>query len=140
MWALLAFMSAALLGCYDFFKKVSLNDNSVLAVLFLNTLFSSLLFAPFILLSHTGVITSGHLYVPSVGVEVHLQLLLKAVIVLSSWLCGYIGIKHLPITLIRSVPSSCLVAISLILNLLNAIVRTMYSNNATIVRKMHMIR
>ena len=43
MWVLLAFMSAALLGCYDFFKKVSLKDNSVIAVLFLNTLFSALL-------------------------------------------------------------------------------------------------
>ena len=100
MWALLAFMSAALLGCYDFFKKVSLKDNSVLAVLFLNTLFSSLLFVPFILLSHGGMITSGALYVPVVGANVHLLLLLKAVIVLSSWLCGYIGIKHLPITLV----------------------------------------
>ena len=99
-------MSAALLGCYDFFKKVSLKDNSVLAVLFLNTLFSSLLFAPFILLSHAGVVTSGHLYVPSVGVEVHLQLLLKAVIVLSSWLCGYIGIKHLPITIVSPIQST----------------------------------
>ena len=77
MWTLLAFMSAALLGCYDFFKKVSLKDNSVLAVLFLNTLFSSLIFVPFILLSHAGVITSGQLYVPSIGADVHLLLLLK---------------------------------------------------------------
>ena len=49
MWAALAFMSAALLGCYDFFKKVSLKDNSVIAVLFLNTLFSALLFSPLFL-------------------------------------------------------------------------------------------
>ena len=90
MWALLAFMSAALLGCYDFFKKVSLKDNSVVAVLFLNTLFSTLLFAPFIVLSRTGVIESGPLFVPEAGFETHLLLLLKAVIVLSSWLCGYI--------------------------------------------------
>lgn len=106
MWAVLAFMSAALLGCYDFFKKVSLKENSVLAVLFLNTLFSSLLFAPFILLSHAGVITHGQLYVPHVGVETHLLLLLKAVIVLSSWLCGYIGIKHLPITIVSPIQST----------------------------------
>ena len=106
MWALLAFMSAALLGCYDFFKKVSLRDNSVLAVLFLNTFFSSLLFAPFILLSHAGVITSGHLYVPPTDAGTHLLLLLKAVIVLSSWLCGYIGIKHLPITLVSPIQST----------------------------------
>ena len=106
MWALLAFMSAALLGCYDFFKKVSLKENSVLAVLFLNTLFSSLLFAPFILLSHAGIITQGQLYVPQIGLETHLLLLLKAVIVLSSWLCGYIGIKHLPITIVSPIQST----------------------------------
>ena len=106
MWALLAFMSAALLGCYDFFKKVSLKENSVLAVLFLNTLFSSLLFAPFILLSHAGIITQGQLYVPQIGLETHLLLLLKAIIVLSSWLCGYIGIKHLPITIVSPIQST----------------------------------
>ena len=106
MWALLAFTSAALLGCYDFFKKVSLKENSVLAVLFLNTLFSSLLFAPFILLSHAGIITQGQLYVPQIGLETHLLLLLKAVVVLSSWLCGYIGIKHLPITIVSPIQST----------------------------------
>jgi transporter family protein len=106
MWSLLAFMSAALLGCYDFFKKVSLKENSVLAVLFLNTLFSSLLFAPFILLSHAGIITQGQLYVPHIAIETHLLLFLKAVIVLSSWLCGYIGIKHLPITIVSPIQST----------------------------------
>ena len=106
MWVLLAFVSAALLGCYDFFKKVSLKDNSVIAVLFLNTLFSTILFLPFILLSRTGVIVNGPLYVPSVGLYVHMLLMLKAVIVLSSWLCGYIGIKHLPITLVSPIQST----------------------------------
>lgn len=106
MWVLLAFMSAALLGCYDFFKKVSLKENSVLAVLFLNTLFSTLLFAPFILLSRAGVITEGQLYVPVIDAETHLLLLLKAVVVLSSWLCGYIGIKHLPITIVSPIQST----------------------------------
>ena len=77
MWALLAFVSAALLGCYDFFKKVSLKDNSVIAVLFLNTLFSALLFSPFLLLSHAGVISEGELYVPKADVHTHLLLLLK---------------------------------------------------------------
>ena len=106
MWVLLAFMSAALLGCYDFFKKVSLKENSVLAVLFLNTLFSTLLFTPFIILSRAGVITQGQPYVPVIDAETHLLLLLKAVIVLSSWLCGYIGIKHLPITIVSPIQST----------------------------------
>ena len=39
MWLLLAFLSAALLGFYDVFKKQSLKDNAVIPVLFLNTLF-----------------------------------------------------------------------------------------------------
>ena len=106
MWVALAFASAALLGCYDFFKKVSLKENSVIAVLFLNTLFSALIFTPFILLSRLDVITDGALYVQSVGLEVHLLLLLKAVIVLASWLCGYIGIKHLPITIVSPIQST----------------------------------
>lgn len=106
MWAVLAFVSAALLGCYDFFKKISLRDNSVVGVLFLNTLFSAILFLPFILLSRAGIITTGPLYVPQAGIETHLLLLLKAVIVLSSWLCGYIGIKHLPITIVSPIQST----------------------------------
>ena len=106
MWALFAFVSAALLGCYDFFKKISLRDNSVVGVLFLNTLFSAILFLPFILLSRAGIITTGPLYVPQAGIETHLLLLLKAVIVLSSWLCGYIGIKHLPITIVSPIQST----------------------------------
>ena len=106
MWALLAFVSAALLGCYDLFKKISLRDNSVVGVLFLNTLFSAILFLPFILLSRAGIITTGPLYVPQAGIETHLLLLLKAVIVLSSWLCGYIGIKHLPITIVSPIQST----------------------------------
>lgn len=113
MWALLAFVSAALLGCYDFFKKISLRDNSVVGVLFLNTLFSAILFLPFILLSRAGIITTGPLYVPQAGVETHLLLLLKAVIVLSSWLCGYIGIKHLPITIVSPIQSTCPVLVLL---------------------------
>lgn len=52
MWLLLAFCSAALLGFYDVFKKKSLSNNAVLPVLALNTLFSSIIFIPFILLSH----------------------------------------------------------------------------------------
>lgn len=103
---MLAFASAALLGCYDFFKKISLKDNSVLAVLFLNTLFGTLIFAPFILLSHVGVIEEGMLFVPVADARTHLLLVLKAVIVLGSWLCGYIGIKHLPITIVSPIQAT----------------------------------
>lgn len=103
MWLLLAFCSAALLGFYDVFKKKSLSNNAVLPVLALNTLFSSLIFLPFILLSHFAPQTlQGSLfYVPDLGGwEVHKFILLKSLIVLSSWTFGYFGMKHLPLTLV----------------------------------------
>ena len=101
MWLILAFLSAALLGCYDSFKKEALKDNAVIPVLFLNTLFSSLIFLPFIVLSHTtSVLDSTDFHVAAGGWEVHKFILLKSVIVLSSWLLGYFGMKHLPLTIV----------------------------------------
>ena len=102
MWLALAFLSAALLGFYDVFKKQSLKNNAVIPVLFLNTLFCSLIFLPFIVLSACGnPIVEGSIFqVPMVGWESHKYIILKSCIVLSSWLLGYFGIKHLPITLV----------------------------------------
>ena len=75
MWLLLAFLSATLLGFYDVFKKKSLKDNAVLPVLFLNTLFSSLIFLPFILLSAfvPGVL-EGTMFPSSGGKYINLSL------------------------------------------------------------------
>jgi len=101
MWLFLAFMSAALLGCYDSFKKDALKDNAVIPVLFLNTLFSSLIFLPCIILSASGTTLDGTIFhVASGGWEVHKYVVLKSVIVLSSWLLGYFGMKHLPLTIV----------------------------------------
>lgn len=101
MWLLLAFTSAALLGFYDVFKKQALKNNAVVPVLTLNTLFCSLIFLPFVVLSAMGQISETSIfYVPVCGWEVHKYIVLKAVIVLSSWLCGYIAIKNLPLTIV----------------------------------------
>lgn len=101
MWLLLAFLSATLLGFYDVFKKKSLKDNAVLPVLFLNTLFSSLIFLPFILLSASSDVLVGTMFdVPVVGWEVHKFIIIKSFIVLSSWIFGYFGMKHLPLTIV----------------------------------------
>lgn len=102
MWLLLAFLSATLLGFYDAFKKQSLKDNAVLPVLFLNTIFSSLVFLPFILLSVAApaLLEGSLLYVPSASWQAHGLILLKSFIVLSSWMLGYFGMKHLPLTIV----------------------------------------
>ena len=49
MWLIPSFASAFLLGFYDFFKKLSLDRNAVAPVLFLNTVFLTAIFLPFIL-------------------------------------------------------------------------------------------
>lgn len=101
MWLILAFTSAALLGFYDVFKKQALKGNVVVTVLTLNTLFCSLIFLPFVLLSAAGLIAEASIfYVPVCGWAVHKYIVLKAVIVLSSWLCGYFAIQNLPLTIV----------------------------------------
>jgi len=101
MWLALAFLSAVLLGFYDAFKKKALDGNAVIPVLFLNTLFCSLIFLPCILLSSAGCLPDGSvLHVGSGGWEVHRYVVLKSLIVLSSWAFGYFAMKHLPLTIV----------------------------------------
>lgn len=138
MWLILAFVSAILLGFYDVSKKVSLKDNAVLPVLFLNTLFSTLIFSPFLIdyiggfgwfsgtlldtapfhcdtemIDSQQIITSSSLHNAgqsinnslsinglSATVKAHLMVLFKACIVLTSWICGYFGLKHIPLTIV----------------------------------------
>ena len=111
MWLVLAFISATFLGFYDTSKKASLKGNAVLPVLFLNTVFSTLIFSPFLLdyiggfgwfsgtFLDTAPFTSEQA-ISSQMVRAHLLVVLKAFIVLSSWICGYFGLKHLPLSIV----------------------------------------
>ena len=141
MWLVLAFVSATFLGFYDTSKKASLRDNAVLPVLFLNTVFSTLIFSPFLLdyiggfgwfsgtfldtapfscksyspetqqltdstfsplaerKSYNSLISS-ELHFTLNLLQAHMLVVLKAFIVLSSWICGYFGLKHLPLTIV----------------------------------------
>ena len=138
MWLILAFISATFLGFYDASKKAALKNNAVLPVLFLNTVFSTLIFSPFLidyiggfgwfsgtLLDtapfHCGaeltdsqqIMTSSSLHNAgqsisnglsinnlSITLKAHLMVLFKACIVLTSWICGYFGLKHIPLTIV----------------------------------------
>lgn len=101
MWVLLATISALCLGFYDVMKKLSVDGNNVLGVLFLNTFFSALFMLPVIVmgLMHgnygLGGTLAGHGYI-----------LVKSGIVLGSWLLGYASIKHLPLTIAGPVNAS----------------------------------
>lgn len=101
MWLILAFISASLLGVYDLFKKSSLKNNAVIPVLFLNTVFCSLLFLPLIAISRLAPegIQESIFYIKQAPIEHHVLLMVKAVIVLISWIFAYFAVKHLPITI-----------------------------------------
>lgn len=108
MWLILAFVSATMLGFYDTSKKASLKDNAVLPVLLLNTIFSTIIFSPFLVdyiggfgwFNGTFLDTAPFSGDLSSTRKAHLLVILKAFIVLSSWICGYFGLKHLPLTIV----------------------------------------
>ncbi|MBE6211207.1 MAG: DMT family transporter [Rikenellaceae bacterium] len=102
MWVALAFLSAALLGLYDVAKKRALIGNAVMPVLLLNTLFSSLFFLPFIISSVGGFgwFDGTFFDIPQGDFESHAMVLIKSAMVLTSWIFGYYGMKHLPITIV----------------------------------------
>ena len=144
MWLALAFVSATFLGLYDTSKKASLKNNAVLPVLLLNTIFSTIIFLPFLVdyiggfgwfagtfldtapfdameremevaisqsLTETAcpqnaartshnLLCFNNLHFTHPILRAHLLVVLKAFIVLSSWICGYFGLKHLPLTIV----------------------------------------
>jgi transporter family protein len=101
MWLFLAFISAILLGSYEVFKKVSLDKNAVIPVIFVSILFSCLTLTPFLFLSEffPKTLSGSIFFVPRVDFHAHMLFVLKAIIVLTSWLFAYFALKHLPLSL-----------------------------------------
>lgn len=101
-WVILAFLSALCLGFYDVSKKVALRDNSVVDVLTASVLVSSgILIVPLLISRLMPDALSGSLlYVPPMDIQGHLLTILKSAIVLSSWICAYVALKHLPISIV----------------------------------------
>lgn len=101
MWVILGIASACLLGLYDVFKKKSLNGNAVIPVLFINTAICMTFFLPGIIGSVLNYIEpASALYVPQGTLHEHIFIILKSIIVLSSWICGYYAIRKLPLTIV----------------------------------------
>ena len=102
MWVVLAFVSALCLGFYDISKKVALRDGSVVDVLTASILISSCILLIPLLLSRLApsLMSETAFFVPTLDLRGHLLTLLKSVIVLSSWLCAYLALKHLPISVV----------------------------------------
>lgn len=91
MWWLLAFCSACLLGGYDSFKKISLKDNAVIPVLLVNTTLYAAIFSPWLAKTGFG------------GWDIQIYIIGKSFLVLTSWLAGYVAMKHIPLTIVGPV-------------------------------------
>jgi transporter family protein len=100
-WLFLTITSALLLGFYDYFKKHALSDNAVLPVLFGSVAAGAVVWLPFIIWSALAPasLPAGFLHVTGICGRSHLLLFAKAVLVGASWLCGYYGIKSLPLSI-----------------------------------------
>ena len=103
MWVLLAFVSALCLGFYDISKKIALRENAVVDVLTASVLISSGILVVPLLLSRLvpEAMQQTLFYVPRLDWQAHLLTVLKSAIVLSSWVFGYISLKHLPISVVN---------------------------------------
>lgn len=91
MWLWFSVCSAILLGFYDVTKKQALKRNSVLWILLCTSAITAIFLSP--------TLTAGTL-------EGHLMLVVKAMIVSSSWISGLIALKLLPLTTVSTIKAS----------------------------------
>ncbi len=100
MWLLLSLISAFFLGLYDVAKKSAVTGNAVFPVLFFSTLSGTLCTLPMILLSRFNpeLAMRWHLFIPALPMSTHALIIAKSVVVGTSWVLSYFGLKHLPIT------------------------------------------
>ncbi len=101
LWLTLSVISALLLGLYDYLKKVALKDNEVTPVLAGSVFASCLLWLPFMLLSAVAPQRLPHPFFDVTGIPLahHGLLAAKAALVGASWVCGYMGIRRLPLSI-----------------------------------------
>lgn len=83
--------SALLLGCYDIAKKQALKRNGVLWILLFSTALTTLFLCPFLSGGSAGD---------------HLRLVVKALLVSSSWISGLEAMKLLPLTTASTLKAS----------------------------------
>ena len=102
MWIVLSFISAVCLGCYDICKKIALRENAVLDVLTLSVCVSAVVLSVPLVLSRCcpEMMMGTVFFVPELDMAVHVYVVLKSLLVLSSWVFAYMSLKHLPLSVV----------------------------------------
>jgi len=100
-WIALTLLSAVALGVYEVAKKVSVRDNPVAPVLYLNAAVCAGVWIPMVLWSRfaNGWMMTDMLCVRPASVSEHAALFLKSLIVGTSWTLAYFAVKQLPISI-----------------------------------------
>ncbi|WFB36932.1 EamA family transporter [Kiritimatiellota bacterium B12222] len=108
MWIWLGLTSMLFLGVYDLSKKHALNGNAVLSVLFLSNLTSVCLMLPFLIGSRLApdFFQGMGVYAAPMPLAWHGWMMVKALIVGTSWICAYFALKHLPISIVSPIRAS----------------------------------
>lgn len=107
-WLLLTVCSALLLGLYDFLKKLAVRDNAVMPVLVLSVATGAAVWLPFVVWSAgwPESVPWAWARVGELSARGHLMLFIKGALVGASWVCGYYGIKTLPLSIAGPIRST----------------------------------
>lgn len=100
-WVIASLISAFFLGVYDLCKKHAVHANAVVPVLFLSTACAALVWIVLLGAQMAAPVSAWPtaLRVDPLSWSQHALLFLKSLIVGSSWVCSYVAVKHLPVSL-----------------------------------------
>ena len=105
MWLTLALISAVTLGIYDVFKKYSVRENAVFPVLLLSCTTSALIFLPIVAIStfKPEMLNNTDYFCPPLSPKEHLLVIIKSIVVVTSWVLSFFALKHLPLTIVSPI-------------------------------------
>lgn len=100
-WLILSLLSALFLGFYDLAKKAGVKENAVAPVLYFSVLSSAVIWIPLMVWSYwmSASFPWERFHVQILTPSSHLLLLLKSLLVSTSWIFNYFAVKHLPVSI-----------------------------------------
>ena len=108
MWMYLGLLAALFLGLHNLCKKHAVQGNEVFPVLFGTISSGFLLLLPFYLMSiwYPEYMQKIGFYVTDISWVTHGFIMIKSMIMASSWVLAYQALKHLPITIVTPIRSA----------------------------------
>jgi len=108
MWMYLGLLAALFLGLHNLCKKHAVQGNDAFSVLLGTLIAGFLLFLPLFLGSiyYPEKLQALDLFVADIPLRTHGFILIKSMIMASSWVLAYQALKHLPITIVTPIRSA----------------------------------